>query len=137
MLRPTPPALRRSLAVALLATAALSAGGCVVAAVAAGAAAAIGAVKYDENEAWRDFREDLPTTWKATIESLRANGFPVADGLTHGPLDGKIEAGDATAVVEVHPGELTRVRIRVGTFKTDDNRRRAALVLESIAKRLD
>jgi hypothetical protein len=126
-------------AVALLAagSAALALPGCVVAAVAVGAAAAYGAVQYGENEAYRDFRTSLDVTWDATLDSMRTLGYPVGTSVPRGTAEGTIQAGDAKVVVERHPGDFTRVRVRIGTFSTDDNRRRAGLVLEEVARRVE
>jgi hypothetical protein len=127
----------RRLAPLVLSAAASLAGGCVVAAVAVGAAAAFGTVKYTENEAYRDFHAPLDATWKATIAALREEGYPVADSASHGPSEGKIEIDDAKVTVVREPGDATRVMVRIGTFSTDEHKRRAALILDGVAKRVE
>ncbi|MGE3171362.1 MAG: DUF3568 family protein [Planctomycetota bacterium] len=110
--------------------------GCIVAAAAAVGAAAYGAISYHDNEATMDVKQDLPTVYAAARASLRDLGFPVDDRRQPGATEGTLHAGDAKVVVERHPGDVTRVRARVGTFDTDDNRRRARLILEAIKERL-
>jgi hypothetical protein len=127
----------RRIASLCLAAAALSAGGCIVAAVAVGAAATYGAVKYTDNEAYRDFHASLDATWNATLASLRDEGYAVSDSMPHGASEGHVEIGEAKVWVERQPGDFTRVRVRVGTFTTDDHRRQAALILNGIAKRVE
>ncbi len=119
---------------ALLVALLLAAPGCV--AVAVGAAAVYGAIKYSNNEATQDYQVDLDTVWQATIESMSDLGYDVSKDAQHGPTEGVIERDDAWVKVEQHAGGMTRVRVRVGTFETDDHKRRARLILEGIAKRL-
>ncbi len=110
-------------------------GGCVVAAAAALGVAAYGAVSYHENEAQIDLQTSLPQAFDAVLQSLRALGEKVSDDLRPGATEGQIEVGDYRVRVERHPEHVTRIRVRVGTFKADDNRRRAALLLEAVSKR--
>jgi hypothetical protein len=110
--------------------------GCVVAAVAAGAAATYGVVKYTQNEAQQDFRASLDDTWHATIAALRSAGYSVADSAAHSATEGKIEVDDAVVHVERLPGDFTRVSVRIGTFETDESKRKAGLILEDLSKRL-
>jgi hypothetical protein len=127
--------LRRIAFAAALPAIALLSGGCLVAAVAAGAAVAYGAIQYDKNEARRDFQAPLDRTWKATLAALRDNGYPVSDAAEPGTTEGKIDIGDAKVVVEKvpsEPTETTRVRVRIGTFDSEDNRRKAGLILEKV-----
>ncbi len=126
----------RTVRFALLLAVLASAPGCVVAALAAGAGATYGAIKYFHNEAVQDFGADLDTAWAATLSAMRDLGYPVDLGTPHGATEGRVESGDAEVVVEQHPGPFTRVRVRVGTFDTEDHRRRASLILEAIAQRL-
>jgi hypothetical protein len=83
-----------------------------------------------------DVQQDLPTVFAAGKAALRELGFPVDEGQQPGVTEGTLHAGEATVVVERQPGSLTRVRVRVGTFDTDDNKRRAGLILEATKKRL-
>ena len=127
----------RILAVLAMSAASLSGAGCVVAALAVGAAAAYGTIKYTENEAYEDFHANLDTTWRATVASLRENGYTAAENAAHGPVDGHLEIGDAKVTVETQPGDNSRVRVRIGTFDNEDHRRRAALILEGVSRRID
>lgn len=111
--------------------------GCVVAAAAVvGAAAAYGAVKYTENGAYQDFKTDFDTTWMATIASMKEMGYGLPKDLTHTPTEGKIKAGDTVADVEKHAEGFTRVNVTIGTFQSEEHKRKAKLLLDNIAKRL-
>ena len=123
----------RHLALALL----LPLGGCVVVAVAAGAAAVYGVIKYTQNGAQQDFEADLGATWDAVIASLRELGYAVEGDPRHGATEGTIRTGDVSVRVVRHPGDFTRIEVRVGTFETEDHKRRAGLILEAVARRLD
>lgn len=125
---------RRCLAVLLLLLAPL--GSCLVVAAAAVGAAAFGAISYHENEAQMDVEQDVPTVFAAAKAALRELAFPVDDAEQPGATGGTLKAGEARVLVERHPGGRTRVRVSVGTFRTDDNLRRAGLVLEATKKRL-
>ena len=109
---------------------------CVVAAVAAGAAAVYGVVQYQRNEASMDFRAEVPAVFDAALRTMQEQGWVVNLEQKPTPTDGKIEAGDATVWVERQPSGFTRVRVRIGTFDTEDHRRRAGLLLEGTKKRL-
>ena len=109
--------------------------GCFVAAAAAGAAV-YGALSYHENEAWMDFHTDLPKVWTAMLDSLQENGYPPDRTRKPGPNEGEIQAGEANVKVERNPGDFTRVKVRVGTFDNEENRRHAGLILEGMKKRL-
>lgn len=108
-----------------------------VAIVAAGAAA-VGYIKYSENEASMDFEADLDETWKATIAALRDLQYKVDENYPHGTTEGEIDLDDrdTNVKVELHPEGFTRVRVRVGTFETEDHKRKAGLILEGIQDRL-
>ena len=110
--------------------------GCVAVALVVGAAGTYGAVEYVDNGSSRDFAATLDTTWSATIASMRDLGYPVATTLPHGPTEGHVEINDTEVWVEEHPGSVTRVRVLIGTFDTEDHRRRADLLLDSIAEKL-
>lgn len=117
------------------------AGGCAaVAAGAAAGAATYGAIKYTENEVFADFKVSLDRAWLATVDSLRDEGLQVPADATHSATDGEIELKDADptvwARVEAHPQGFTRVRLRVGTFETEENKRRSELLLRRIERRL-
>lgn len=120
----------------LLIAAALAPSGCVAAAIAAGAATAYGVVKYTDNEAYQDFKSPLDDTWKATVASMQEQGYPVSDAVKPGTEAGMLDVNDAVVHVERIPGDLTRVRVRVGTFSNDDNKRKASLILEGVGNRV-
>jgi hypothetical protein len=106
-------------------------------AVAVGAAATFGVVMYMENEAYRDFRSDLDTTWNATLGAMRKLGYPVQEGMPHGVTEGEVKINDAHVRVTRESGGYTRVHVRIGTFETEEHRRRSALLLEEIAKTIE
>ena len=129
------PRLRAALGALLLAHLALTlSASC--AAVVAGGAAAIGYVYYDENEAHQDFDVELEDAWDATIAALQSQNYPVSSSTPLGPTEGEIEVDDVFVRVEQHT-EFTRVRVRIGTFKTEDHECRSGLLLEAIAERLN
>ena len=109
--------------------------GCIVAAAAAGAAV-YGAISYDENEAWMDFHAELPKVWQAMLDSLQAQGYAPDRKKVPGINEGEITAAEATVKMVRNPGGFTRVRVRVGTFDSEENRRHAGLILEGMKKRL-
>jgi hypothetical protein len=128
--------MRRATALLLLAGALAPSGGCVAAALAVGAAAAVGVIKYTENEAYQDFRAPLDDTWKAAVASMKEQGYPVSDAVQPGENEGMLDVNDAVVHVERIPGDLTRVRVRIGTFSNDDHKRRASLILEGVGNRV-
>lgn len=127
------PLTRPILTAALL----LPLGGCIVVAAAAAGAAVFGTISYRDNEATLDFRADLTTVWQACLASMQELGYSVSMQQQPGVTEGVIEADPAKVKVERHPGNFTRVIIRVGTFASDDNKRRATLLLEAVKKRVN
>jgi len=128
---------RCALLLALVATLPLT--GCVAIAV-AGAAGTVGYIQYEKNETYTDFDEDIHVVWTASVDALEALGFEipysVARTLT-GPVNESEIEGDGYRVrLERYLGDVTRARVRVGTFDTEDNRRRADLILEEISRRV-
>lgn len=110
-------------------------GGCFAAAAAVAAAAATyGVIKYTENEARQDFDAGFDTTYAATVKALRRLGYPVKGGMEPTGTEEKIEVSNVTVRVERHTEGFTRVRVRVGTFETDEHQRRARLILEEIQR---
>ena len=99
-------------------------------------ATAYGVVKYTENEAYQDFKAPLDDTWKAAVAAMQENGYPVSDAVQPGTNQGKLDVNDAVVHVETLPGDMTRVRVRIGTFSTDEHKRRASLILESVGDRV-
>jgi hypothetical protein len=110
-------------------------GSCI--AVAVGAAGAYGYIQYEENEAWADFDTSLGTTWDACLASVHALGYSLDGTPKLGRTEGEIQGEEINVRVERYPEDFTRVKIRVGTFDTADNRRRAMLLLEDIRERLE
>jgi hypothetical protein len=105
-------------------------------AVAAGAAAGYGTHQYVTNEVTRDYPADLTRTWQATLAAMREQGYPVAEGVPHGPNEGRLEINDAKVVVERTGPTSSRVRARIGTFETDGHRQRATSILDAVSRRL-
>ncbi|MBM4062280.1 MAG: hypothetical protein FJ265_14460 [Planctomycetes bacterium] len=128
--------VRPFLAVAALLPFLLAVPGCVLAAAAVVGAAAVGAVSYENNEAWMDFRDSLPVTWAATVRGMRQLGHVIPGDPQPGATEGRLEVDQARVVVEAHPGGFVRVRARVGTFDTKDNERRAKLILEEVTRQM-
>jgi uncharacterized RDD family membrane protein YckC len=91
---------------------------------------------YRRNELRRDVRVPLDAVWDASVAALGENGFLFGETTWDGATEGRVQAGDASIVAERHPGGITRMRVRVGTFRTPDNIRRAGLILESLSSRL-
>jgi len=111
------------------------ASGCLAAAVAAGA---VGYIQYEKNEAYRDFEGvEIDRAWKATVDALEAEGFEAPSEAEHRASEGELELDDVWARVERHPGERIRVRVRVGTFDSEENRRKSGLILERVSKALE
>ena len=122
----------------IIALALLPAGGGCVAVVAAGAA--YGYVKYEKNEAYQDFETSVERAWTASIEALEASGYivepTVARSLTEDADSANVDGEGYWLRVEKHTAGLVRVRVRVGTFESEDHKRMSALLLESVGERL-
>ena len=99
-------------------------------------AAAAGAVSYDHNEASMDFKATLTETWQATVRAMRHLGYKIEGDPMPGATDGTIAVDKTKVVVELHPGGYVRVRASVGTFDTDDNERRAKLIIEEVTQQM-
>ena len=126
----------RSAKILLALVAMLSLPGCLAAALLVGAGGTYGAIEYSDNESSRDFPATLDDTWSATVRAMRELGYPVATNASHGTTEGHVEINDTQVWVEQHSGDITRVRVRIGTFDTDDHRRRAQLLLDAVAAEL-
>jgi hypothetical protein len=127
------PSVRRLVAAVALLAASPALAGCVVAAA---GGAAYGAYKYATNEVHRDFPADLATTWQAMLGALQENGLPAPANATHGTTSGEVSVNGTWVRVETHAQGFTRVRVRVGTFETDEHRRRGDLILAGIGRSL-
>lgn len=108
--------------------------GCV--AVAAAGLVGVGVVQYERNEAEQDFALGLEETWKATLEGLRRLEIEPAESHI-GATEGRIRHEGMVVLVERHPEGFTRVRVRVNTFHTADNERRALLLLQEIERAVE
>jgi len=100
-------------------------------AVAAAGIVGVGVVQYERNEAEQDFAMSLEETWKATLEALRRLEIEPAEQEL-GTMEGAIRQEGLTVLLERHPEGFTRVRVRVNTFHTANNERRARLLLQEI-----
>ncbi len=109
--------------------------GCVAAAVGVGAAAGYGALKYVENESYRDYPASLDDTWQATLAMLRRIGHEAPqESLVESK--GYIEFDDIRLWVEPQSDEWTRVRVRLGTFDSEVQRRRSKAMLDAVDEKL-
>jgi hypothetical protein len=108
--------------------------GCFAVVVGAGV---FGAVSYTNNEAWADCHADMQPVWEAALAALKDQGYPITGTPAPGPTEGTLTAGDARIIVEKHPGDFVRVRVRVGTFDTSDNERKARLLLDAIRLKVE
>jgi hypothetical protein len=120
----------------LLLAALLPLGGCIAVAAVAVGAGVFGVISYTQNEALRDFKREFEPTFDASLAALKEVGYPEPSKVFRGKTEGKIEVDDVEVHVARHPGDYTRVSVRVGTFRTDDHKRKAKLILEDVAKRL-
>lgn len=103
--------------------------GCV--AVAAAGLVGVGIVQYERNEARKDFALGLEETWEATLEGLRRFRIEPDEAIL-GVTEGTLRHEGLVILVERHPEGFTRVRVRVNSFHTQDNERRARLLLQEI-----
>ena len=125
--------MRTSSRVAFLLVVCLLCSGC---AVALGAAAGYGAVKYMTNQTVRDYQADVRAGYEAALAVLAESGYGSAGPATLGPTEFRVEGGGVTVAGAQVPGGKVRIAVSVGTFKTSDHRRRAALIHEGLAARL-
>ncbi len=113
----------------------LPSGGCVAAAA---AGAGFGYWQYDKNETVSDFETDFDSAWRASVAGVKDFAdLPPVTTTTLAGTSGELEGEGFRVRVEEHPDGKTRVRVRVGTFDTEENRRLAGLVMESIETQLD
>jgi hypothetical protein len=132
--------MRRTLPILLLA---LPLGSCVLAAAAVVGAAVIGAVKYTENGLERDFTQDLATCFAAAKTAMKECGYAVPDEARPIPSDGELSVGDAKITLTRQPGatdslddDTTRAVVRVGTFDSDETKRKARLLMDALSRAL-
>lgn len=110
--------------------------GCLAVAGAAGAASIVGYVYYEKNEVEKDFNASFEKTWKATLVALRGLDYEVPKDAVHELDSGTLKLEKLWVHVARHPGNSTRVSVRVGTFHTAEHARRAGLILERIEQEL-
>lgn len=127
--------MRRLCLLAILCVVPLTSGCLAVAGLTVGAGV-VGYVFYDKNEARQDFEASFDKTWKATLAALRSLEYEVPKDAPHESDSGELALADLRLRVERHPGNKTRVSVRVGTFHTEEHRRRAGLILEKIEAEL-
>lgn len=111
--------------------------GCVVAAA---AGATYGFIKYEQNEAVRELEAPVGRVWRASIDALVGRGYRLPGGLERDLSERQdvavIDGAGYWLRVEEQPGGLTRLRVRIGTFPSDEHKRKAGLLIESIESRL-
>ncbi len=119
--------------VILLATASSS---CIVVAAGVGAAATYGYISHTNNVSSREFDARPDLTWKAVLHGMKAQDYQVEGSPQLGPVDGVAIAGDTVVTVERVPGGTSRVKVKVGTFESEQHERLARLLIQEIARRL-
>jgi len=122
--------MRKSSLIAILCLVPLTSG--CIAVAGAGVVGVVGYVFYEKNEAQQDFEASFDKTWKATLEALKSLNYSVPQEPVHSADSGDIKLDDLSIHVARHPGNTTRVKVRVGTFDCEEHRRRAGLILEKI-----
>lgn len=127
--------MRRLTLLAVLLIAPLTTGCLAVAGLTVGAGV-VGYVYYDKNEARQDFDASFAKTWKAMLEALEGLDYSLPAEAPHEKDHGELRIEGLRVHVAAHPGGKTRVTVRVGTFHTEEHRRRAGLILERIEKEL-
>ena len=63
-------------------------------------------------------------------------GHPAPRVKWHTETEGEIEDDDLWVRVEARSNDYTSVRVRIGTFDTEEHRRKAAVLLEEIEKEI-
>lgn len=127
--------MRAVLRLAILPLAVLPLHGCIVAVAAAGAAA-YGVYSHDKNESWMDFHQDLDRVYQVAQDSVRGQGYTVLEAKKLSAIEATIDAEGVFLRIEKFPDGFVRAKVRAGTFETDDNKRKARLLLEDIRDRI-
>ena len=120
----------------ILALGALPLSSCIVAVAAAGAAA-FGVVSYDKNESWMDFHQDLDRVHQADQDAVRGQGYTVLESKKISAIEATVDAEGIFVRVEKFPDGFVRAKVRSGTFETEDNKRKARLLLEDMRDRIN
>ncbi|MCP5023940.1 MAG: DUF3568 family protein [bacterium] len=113
-------------------TLAASTSSCIVAAV----GAAAGYIQYDNNEGWKDYTGSIDQVFSATQKALTELGYSASEAESSDPTKRLLEADGLKLSIAKQTDEVIRVRVRVGTFKTDDHKRQAQLILDGIDKQM-
>ena len=100
------------------------------------AVAAIGYVQYDRNELEQELELPFETTWQGVLAALDELGYPQERLETVGATERTLEVEGVWIRVDKQVGDHSRLRVRVGTFASADNARRARLVTEAIHHQL-
>ncbi len=108
--------------------------GCAV--VAVGAAGGVATAKVLSNQTDADYQASVRDVYAAALVALPALGYPAATTSTLGPTEAEIVAGDARLAMAEHPGGVTRVAVKIGTWDTADHQRRAGLIHDRIRAEL-
>lgn len=107
---------------------------------AAAAGVAYGYIKYNRNEAQQDFKSPVGAVWRASLEALEGRGYTLPGGVQRRLREDQDVAGvDGDGFwlsVKEYPGSRTRLIVRVGMFESEENQRKAKLLIESVARRL-
>ena len=107
--------------------------------IAAVAVAGAGGVAYwvhAKNQVTGEFRASFEATWEATLAELEAQGLGSPTGVEKGVTEGTLSSDGWTVRVERIAGDRTQVRVRIGTFDSNDHERRSQLLLEGIGRHL-
>lgn len=128
--------MRAATSLALLALAVLPLPGCIVAAAAAAGAAAYGVVSYDKNESWMDFHQDLDRVYQVAQDAVRGQGYTVLEAKKLSAIEATVDAEGMFVRIEKFPDGFIRAKARAGTFETEDNKRKARLLLEDMRDRI-
>ena len=125
-----------------LALAVLSATGCALFVAGAGAGAGVGAgsIAYYGNELCTSREVTVDRAWEAGHAAMKEMQFAVIPAesrkdATGGMVVGR-NASDQLVRIKLtrQTDDVTRVRVRVGTFSTPDNRNAAQLLFEKMSK---
>lgn len=113
-------------------TLAASTSSCIIAAV----GAAAGYIQYDNNEGWKDYTGSLDQVFSATEKALAELGYTASEAESSDPTQRLLKADGLNLSIVKQTSEVTRVRVRVGTFKTEDHKRQAQLILDEIGNQM-
>lgn len=115
--------------------------GCVaVAAAAVGAVAALGAYSYVNNELEREYQAGFDQAWQATLKAVNDLGLKLtSQSKDFQKANVQARRADDSAVtiqLEERAKDRVLIRVRVGTFESDENRRAAESIHEQIFRNM-